>query len=69
MQNKENALLFKEIEELQEQNHKDYDSLKEQSLKIFNLKQEVEYLTKELEKAQDKLAANFINNYLQDNDA
>lgn len=52
MQNKENALLFRELEELQEQNHKDYDLLKEKSLTISYLKQEVEYLTKKLEKAK-----------------
>jgi uncharacterized coiled-coil protein SlyX len=62
MQNKENALLFKELEELQEQNHKDYDLLKEQRLTISYLKEEVEYLTKKLEKAK-------IDSFMEDNGA
>ena len=62
MQNKENALLFKELEELQEQNHKDYGLLEEQRLTISYLKEEVEYLTKKLEKAK-------IDSFMEDNGA
>lgn len=55
MQNKENALLFRELEELQAQNHKDHDSLKEKQQTIISLKKEIDYLNKELEQAKTSL--------------